>query len=62
MRNLGRFVGHVISGVRTDPNRHELSRNVEEREVQTPTGRVTLRRTVIEEVELQPDDHTGDTT
>lgn len=55
MRNLGRFFGHVAAGVRTSPARREVSRDVEERQVETPTGRVTLRRTVIEEIEVERD-------
>lgn len=55
MRNLGRFFGHVAAGVRSNPTRREVSRDVEERQVQTPSGRVTLRRTVIEEIEVERD-------
>lgn len=55
MRNLGRFFGYVAAGARSNPNRREVSRDVEERQVETPTGRVTLRRTVIEEIQVERD-------
>lgn len=57
MFNLGRFVGHIVHGVRADvPTRgghkREVRRDVEE--ATTPDGSVTLRRTIIEEVEVHP--------
>lgn len=55
-RSLGEFVGHIWSGIKTTPGskeRREVSRSVEEREAQTPSGKLTLRRTVIEEVEVE---------
>lgn len=55
MRSLGEFFGHIAQGVRTDPrqsNRTVTRQTVEEEHRDTPQGRVTLRRTVIEEVEL----------
>lgn len=57
MRNLGRFFGHIVAGAKSDPGRQELKRTVEEEQVNTPTGQVTLRRTVIEEIEY--DQHSG---
>lgn len=57
MRNLGRFFGHIVAGAKSDPGRHELKRTVEEEQVETPGGQVTLRRTVIEEIEY--DHHPG---
>ncbi|GAB4385568.1 MAG: hypothetical protein Kow0022_11970 [Phycisphaerales bacterium] len=61
MRSLGRFFGHVAAGVRSSPQRREISRDVEERQVETPSGRVTLRRTVIEEIEIERDsDESGE--
>lgn len=71
MRSLGEFFGHIASGIRADPTkpapqqqqqepqRREVSRTVEEQQRDTPQGKLTLRRTVIEEVELpqpQPPD------
>lgn len=55
MRNLGRFIGHVVAGVRSDPASargaapREVHRTVSEES--RPDG-VVLRRTVIEEVEV----------
>jgi len=51
MRHLGEFFGEVWKGIKTDPAPRAISRTrVEERRVDTPGGRVTLRRTIIEEV------------
>lgn len=60
MRNLGQFVGHVVSGFRSDPravrsarvDRIEMHRATEERR---GADGVILRRTVIDEVELPAD-------
>lgn len=60
-RSLGLFVGNIVRGAAGDtiePNAHEVRREVSEEEVETPRGTVTLRRTVIEEVEL-PSDGSG---
>jgi hypothetical protein len=66
MRSLGEFVGHIVRGVKTPvdhpPARREVKREVEEETRETPAGKVTLRRTTIEEVEYHPDvDQTGPT-
>jgi hypothetical protein len=60
MHNLGAFVGHVIRGIRTDPaaggsgrERRVVRQDVQEETRDTPEGRVTLRRTTIEEVEVE---------
>ena len=57
MRSLGQFVGHIAKAVKTDVSegseRRELSRTVEEEERETEGGKVTLRRTVIEEIEVE---------
>jgi hypothetical protein len=58
MRNLGRFFGHIVAGAKSDPSRTEVSRQVDQKQVNTPGGQVTLRRTVIEEVEF--DQHAGE--
>lgn len=50
MRSLGEFFGHIIKGVRTNPAKREVSREV--REQQREDG-VVLRRTTIEEVEYK---------
>ncbi|MGP1310666.1 MAG: hypothetical protein ACTS27_10755 [Phycisphaerales bacterium] len=57
-RSLGEFFGHIRAGVRAKPGesdgarRRQVSRTVDEETVDTPRGRATLRRTVIEEIEL----------
>lgn len=52
MRCLGEFVGHVAKGIRTNPARKEIRREVEEDVRETDQGQVTLRRTTIEEIEI----------
>jgi hypothetical protein len=56
MRALGEFFGHVWKGISTQPGktpqRRETRREVEEETRDTPQGKVTLRRTIIEEIEL----------
>lgn len=61
MRNLGEFFGHIAKGLRTDlaapkPAAPKVvtRQTIEEEERQTPQGKVVLRRTIIEEVELPP--------
>lgn len=54
MRCLGEFTGQITKGLRTKVDKkhtEEVSRTVEE----THQGDVTLRRTVIEEVEYRDD-------
>lgn len=58
MRSLGEFFGHIVKGATTDPahppqrKRTVLRHDVQEEIRDTPEGKVTLRRTTIEEVEL----------
>jgi len=56
MRSLGEFVGHVWRGVKADPakqgDRRTLRHDIEEETRDGPEGRVTLRRTTIEEIEV----------
>ena len=56
MRSLGEFFGNIARGV-TEPvgkaKPHEVKRTVEEETRQTPEGKITLRRTTIEEVEIK---------
>ena len=62
MRSLGEFFGHIAKGVRTplkkepasDPRRTVVREQVQEANVETPAGPVTLRRTTIDEVEVPP--------
>jgi hypothetical protein len=56
-RSLGEFFGHIAHGVKGDlssdqPERREVRREVEEREGEVDGRRVTLRRTTIEEIEI----------
>lgn len=58
-RNLGEFFGHLWSGVKADPKapaptKRTLRHDVQERTEPAPGGKVTLRRTTIEEVEYEP--------
>lgn len=63
MRSLGEFVGHLWHAASKpappetqETETHELSRTVEEEPIETPAGSVTLRRTTIEEVVIDPPD------
>jgi len=61
-RSLGEFFGHIYRGARADVSKEQgTERRVvshkEETEVRdTPRGKVTLKRTIIEEVELPEDE------
>lgn len=55
-RSLGEFFGHLIHGIRSDPSRRVVRREVETQEQSTEAGRVVLRRTTIEEIEIRPED------
>ena len=58
-RSLGLFVGHIVRGAAgdsPDAQTREVRREKEEEEIETPRGKVTLRRTIIEEVDLPQDD------
>lgn len=65
MRNLGAFFGHVINGVKTTPAAKPpqstapapaaFRQRVEEKVITTPAGeQLTLRRTITDEVRVQP--------
>jgi hypothetical protein len=54
MRSLGEFLGHIWHGVKTDPSKRVVRKDVEVESRQTSEGKVILRRTTVEEVELQP--------
>lgn len=58
MRSLGEFFGHITRAVK-DPadgsEVREVKREITEETRDTPAGKVTLRRTTIEEVEFHPD-------
>jgi len=57
MRSLGQFVGHVWHAVKTPADeqreRHELRREVEQQTREADGGKLTVRRTTIEEVEFE---------
>ncbi|MBC7771357.1 MAG: hypothetical protein H7210_02565 [Pyrinomonadaceae bacterium] len=60
MRSLGEFVGHIVKGVNTDttapqgpaPQRTVVSHEVQEETRQTSAGKMIIRRSTIEEVEI----------
>ena len=56
-RSIGEFFGHIVHGVKADlaseePDRREVRREVEEREGVVDGRKVTLRRTTVEEIEI----------
>lgn len=53
MRSLGEFVGHIVKGVRTNPAKKTIRKEVQE---QRREDGVILRRTTIEEVEIRKGD------
>ncbi|GAB5497341.1 MAG: hypothetical protein Phyf2KO_24210 [Phycisphaerales bacterium] len=58
LRNLGRFTGEIWRAIKTPANtseKHEVSRTTETEEKQTKDGKVTVRRTTIEEIEIEKD-------
>jgi hypothetical protein len=64
MRNLGAFVGEVWKGITSDPSASPpaappttrvVQERVDERVIETNAGPVTLRRRVIDEVDLPPE-------
>ncbi len=57
-RSLGQFFGHIWKGVTSDSTGPEsqkqtLRHDVEEQTSETEQGKMTLRRTTIEEVEIE---------
>jgi hypothetical protein len=56
MRSLGEFFGHIVKGIRTNPeSKTEERRTVEEED----RGDVILRRTTIEEIEIKKEGTEG---
>lgn len=53
MRSLGEFLGHVWQGVKTDPTKKVVRREEEVETRDTKDGKVILRRTIVEEVEIK---------
>ena len=78
LRSLGQFVGHIVDSIKTDPDAPSappqpgaepppsqaviVKHEVEDQTRQTPKGTVRVRRTVIEEVELDPRGSAGPDT
>jgi len=58
MRSLGEFVGHILKAAKTKPKKQAtvVNRTVEEEE---RDGGITLRRTTIEEIEVDRSKSTG---
>lgn len=58
--NLGAFFGNIARTVKSDDESPERTRrqvlrtDVQEEVRDTPQGKVTLRRTTVEEIEVQP--------
>ena len=55
-RSLGKFTGEIWRALKAPaggPEKHEVKRTVETEERDTPEGKVTLRRTTIEEIEIE---------
>ena len=54
MRSLGEFIGHIVHAIKSNPASNEVSRTVEEK----TEGKITLRRTTVEEIEIESEDAT----
>lgn len=55
MRCVGEFFGHMWKGATSDVSKPKHVVKHEEHTEQSPDGKVTLRRTTIEEIEIQRD-------
>lgn len=60
VRNIGKFTGEIWRAIKSpvpasSNETHEVRRTVETEERQTDKGKVTLRRTTIEEIEVETD-------
>ena len=58
MRCLGEFAGHIINAVKRPSAGHK--RTLRNESDEATRGNITLRRTVIEEIEGPPDELGGD--
>ncbi|MCC6426178.1 MAG: hypothetical protein IT435_05095 [Phycisphaerales bacterium] len=54
-RSLGQFFGHIFHGIKADPAKRVVRKDVQTEERQTSMGKVVLRRTTVEEIELRPE-------
>ena len=52
MHNLGAFVGHIAKALRSDRRHTKVVKKSMQEEAR---GTMVLRRTTIEEIEIQPD-------
>ena len=52
-RNAGLTIHHIVKPIKSDSQKREVNRKVEEKKV---NGKLTLRRTTIDEIEVRPDD------
>ncbi len=52
MHNLGAFVGHIAKALRSDRGHTKVVKKSMQEEAR---GTMVLRRTTIEEIEIQPD-------
>ena len=52
MRCLGEFVGYIVKAIKADSQTLEVNRKTQE----VVKGNVTLRRTTIDEIELQSEE------
>lgn len=60
MRSLGQFFGHIWGGVRSKVDDQPAQRQVVEHQVtEEKRGQLTLRETVIREVEVRDDESSG---
>ena len=54
MRNIGEFFGHILKGVRTDPDKPPAHKHVVDKKVEeVEKDNMILRRTTIDEVEFK---------
>jgi hypothetical protein len=54
MRCLGEFIGHIVRAVKSDVRTHEVNKIIEEK----TDGKMTLRRTTIDEIEIHGEEST----
>ena len=56
MRNLGEFFGHLVKAARTDPETQSEKTEVRRTESEQVQDNMTLRRTIIDEIEFRGDE------
>ena len=55
-RCIGEFTGHILLALKSKSRTYEVSRNIEE-EI---NGNITLRRTIVEEIEIDEERNAND--